>query len=151
MFSLSSCLHWGAANTVYHAKLECHAHASDHCYHYHRSTGVQNEHIPLMKSISGCWNRLIIFIWVTRFQFTDPHLCLCPLAQLDTHTQPCVNLSETNGVRQGGKCSMKAMATSRYTHGEHSTGQHLTAQTILHFHFYYPAVPISQYTHWYFL
>lgn len=60
MFSLSFSLHWGAANTVYHPKWECHVHANDHCYRYHRSSGDQNEDIPLMKSISGCWSRLVI-------------------------------------------------------------------------------------------
>lgn len=43
--------------------------------------------------------------WVTELQFTDQHLRLSPLAQLDTHTHPCVNLSETNGGEVGRMCS----------------------------------------------
>lgn len=36
--------------------------------------------------------------WVTELQFTDQHLCHSPPALLNTNTQPCVNLSETNRV-----------------------------------------------------
>lgn len=54
--------------------------------------------------------------WVTELQFTDQHLRLSPLAQLDTHTHPCVNLSETNGVRWG-ECAALAVATSACTRG----------------------------------
>lgn len=59
--------------------------------------------------------QFIVERWVTELQFTDQHLRLGPLAQLDTHTHPCVNLSETNGVRRG-ECSARAMATSACTH-----------------------------------
>lgn len=59
--------------------------------------------------------QFIVERWVTELQFTDQHLRLGPLAQLDTHTHPCVNLSETNGVRRG-ECSAQAMATSACTH-----------------------------------
>lgn len=36
---------------------------------------------------------------IRELQFTDQHLCLGPLAPLDTCTRFCVSLSETNGVR----------------------------------------------------